>query len=161
MLCHRSNEASVDEIRQNCQKPNAGFRCVGSFVGSVQAIEADDCGLEAFLEEHGFDVHVVERDAAGQLVPPRDDDVTAASPAPGEGVAASISSKGGPDRRSFVQLNGLQEGSETPWFLDRLDQEQLPLDSMYTYPNAASKTTIYGERRRRRDEQGLWQQCYM
>ena len=112
-------------------------------MGSVQAIDADDCGLEAFLEEHGPAVKVVERDAAGQLVPPRDD-AAAASSVPGEGAS---SGKGAPDRRSFqsVQLNGLQEGSETPWFLDRLDQDQLPLDSMYMYPNVASRTTIYGE----------------
>jgi hypothetical protein len=126
----------VDWLGTGCRESTT-FRCTRSFSGRVQEIDADECGLEHFLELVAGKVQVVERDAEMQLVPYLENEWPSGFPPVVERSATKRSNED-------FEVSGLQDSKSLPWHLDRIDQRYPPLDKMYTYANAASSVRIYG-----------------
>eukprot|EP00193_Tetraselmis_chui_P018477 CAMPEP_0177792380 /NCGR_PEP_ID=MMETSP0491_2-20121128/24494_1 /TAXON_ID=63592 /ORGANISM="Tetraselmis chuii, Strain PLY429" /LENGTH=1322 /DNA_ID=CAMNT_0019314791 /DNA_START=221 /DNA_END=4189 /DNA_ORIENTATION=- len=114
------------------------WSCFQNFVGLVQAIDADECGVRAYIDEYAKWLEVIERDAEEQLSETQRDEMVEVEDNGGAGGRRRVLQGG----RKWVELNGLMEES-VQWYLDRIDQRYLPLDGLFTYSNTASSTTIY------------------
>lgn len=137
----RDPSVDPDTMEQECNSTHVRFTCVRNFLGSVQAVDADNCGMEAYVEQYAEFLKHVERDAPSQLVDIEEIEDTS----PDRSGGRRLAWLGSLPRNGVVgELNGLQE-HEVPWHLDRIDQRYLPLDNMFTYGNTASRTNLYGE----------------